>query len=162
MSEAWSHDLPPIGFTINRTGTAMNVRRFPEPECYLKLSRPPQGALEFSVYSFKGSSLDYENLDHHLMKRFENGYARQVVLGKRIYIELAGVSRLARIFRIGSGLSQKVCFSCLIPSPDGGPYGLMLVYGRYSRTQKLPSAIHRIIDTDLHTLLESFIVYGAR
>jgi hypothetical protein len=158
-SDAWENNLPPIGFSVDKTGTGMIVERFPEDNCYLKLIRPPGAVFELAVYTFKGSSFDHADLDDHIRRLYSDERLR---FGKRINIDLDNVSRIGRIFLTGEGRSQRIRFACVVPSPNGGPFGLMLVYGKYSNKRRLPNSIREIIDDNQLSLLESFVVSGSR
>ena len=159
QTEAWENNLPPIGFSVDKTGTGMIVERFPEDNCYLKLSRPPSAVFELGFYAFKGSSFDHDDLDDHIQRLYSDEKPR---FGKRINLDLDDVSRIGRIFLTGNGRSQRMRFACVVPSPNGGPFGLLLVYSKYSNSRRMPKSVGEIIDDNQLSLLESFVISGSR
>ncbi|MFX0107324.1 MAG: hypothetical protein ACFE7R_03505 [Candidatus Hodarchaeota archaeon] len=129
-SEAWSHELPPIGFSVDYSGTAMTAAKFPESDYYLILSRPPSGSLKFIVKSYRNKTHN-----HNALRELVLGLGLEigpiVEMEKTSAIRIGEIDRRAREFLAGSGLSRKKWIAVLIPSPDGGPYGLLVMFGLY-------------------------------
>ncbi|MHA2003201.1 MAG: hypothetical protein ACW975_02570 [Candidatus Thorarchaeota archaeon] len=129
-SEAWNQKLPPIGFSVDYSGTSMIAVKFPETDYYLRLSRPPRGSLEFIVKSYRN-----RNHNHNILRELVHGFSLKigpiVDMGKTSMIRIGEIDRRAREFVTGSGLSRKKWKAALIPSPDGGPYGLLVMFGLY-------------------------------
>ncbi|MGY5875701.1 MAG: hypothetical protein RTU30_08145 [Candidatus Thorarchaeota archaeon] len=71
-SEAWKKKLPPIGFSVDYSGTALIAEKFPESDCYLKLSRPPGSSLEFVVKTYRDREHNHKTL-RALIQGFGNG-----------------------------------------------------------------------------------------
>ncbi|MFX1369899.1 MAG: hypothetical protein ACFFAY_14995, partial [Promethearchaeota archaeon] len=122
--------LPPIGFSIDYSGTAMTAERFPASDCYLKLSRPPGGSLEFVVKSYRSETHNHSALKY-LIQDFASDIGLPVKMGKTSTIRIGKIDRRSREFVAGRGLSRKKWVAAIIPSPDGGPYGLLAIFGLY-------------------------------
>ncbi|MFX0055363.1 MAG: hypothetical protein ACFFAX_10680 [Promethearchaeota archaeon] len=129
-SEAWNQKLPPIGFSVDYSETAMTVTKFPESNCYLRLLRPPRGSLEFVVRSYRSGTHNHNTL-MNLIREFGIEIGPSVKMGKTLTIGIGEIDRRAREFVAGHGLSRKKWLAIIIPSPDGGPYGLLVMFGLY-------------------------------
>jgi hypothetical protein len=129
-SEAWDRKLPPIGFSMDYSGTAMTAEKFPETDCYLKLSRPPRGSLEFVVKMYRNQTHNHNTLKD-IVHNYGSEIGSPVKMGKAGKIRIGNIDRRSREFVAGRGLSRKKWIATIIPSPDGGPYGLLIVFGLY-------------------------------
>jgi hypothetical protein len=158
-SEAWNQKLPPIGFSLDYSGTAMTAAKFPEMDCYLRLSRPPRGSLEFVVKSYSNQTHNHNTL-RELVSSFRIGSV--VDIGKTSTIRIGGIDRRAREFVIGNGLSRKKWKAALIPSPDGGPYGLLVLFGVYIGSTGSGKRVKISEHPIFKKLMESFQVTNSR
>ncbi|UCE10205.1 MAG: hypothetical protein JSW61_14735 [Candidatus Thorarchaeota archaeon] len=162
LTEALVNGLPPVGFSLNRSGTGLILSRFPSPNCYLSLERLPRGPLSFMVRSYRSMNHDYESLETHIERCFKNGRHAPVELGNRSTIELSGIERLAISFVTGGNVSRKKWSAALVPSPDGGPYGLLVMFGVYVGARTNP----RNFDVKQHpihkNLIQSFRLENGR
>ena len=129
-SEAWNRKLPPIGFSVDWSGTAMTISKFPESEYYLRMAIDPRGILEFVIKAYRNRIHDHNTLEA-LIRDFCQDSATSFDMGKVTSTELGGVVRISREFLTGRGLSRKKWLAAQVPSPDGGPYGLLVVFGVY-------------------------------
>ncbi|MFW9944348.1 MAG: hypothetical protein ACFFB7_05065 [Candidatus Sifarchaeia archaeon] len=154
-SEAWNRNLPPIGFSVNSSGTAMTVSKFPEPDCYLRLARPPRGVLEFVVKAYRSVKHDHNALKK-LVHDFCEGSRTTCNMGRTTTTEIDGVARRSREFLTGRNLSRKKWLAAIIPSPDGGPYGLLVLFGAYVGPHKNGKKIAIMERPVLKDLRESF------
>ncbi|MGD9381554.1 MAG: hypothetical protein PVI03_03845 [Candidatus Thorarchaeota archaeon] len=160
-SEAWNQKLPPIGFLVDYSGTAMTASKFPESEYYLRLFRPPRGSLEFAVKSYKNGTHN-----HNALRELVHGFGREigpsVKMGKTSKIRISGIDRRAREFLTGSGLSRKKWMAIIIPSPDGGPYGLLVMFGAYIGSNKKGKLIRISKNPVFKKLIAGFQLTGGR
>jgi hypothetical protein len=161
-SEAWSHDLPPIGFSIDYSGTGLAIEKFPSDDAYLTLFRPPEGSLEVIVKSYRseqhGKKALYNEL-HSIFSRNGNGH---LTAQRTKYVDFAGIKRHAREFTTGKGLSRKRWSALLVPSPDGGPYGLLVLFGIYIGSSKSSSIPEITKNPSFKTIVENFELKGTR
>ncbi|MFX1415345.1 MAG: hypothetical protein ACFFC0_00975 [Promethearchaeota archaeon] len=160
-SEAWNKDLPPIGFSVNSSGTAMTVSKFPEPDYYLRMARPPRGVLEFVVKAYRSVKHDHNTLKS-LIHDFCEESGIVCDMSKTTTTELGGVARRSREFLTGRNLSRKKWSAALIPSPDGGPYGLLVLFGAYVGPHKSGKAEAIMERPVLKRLKESFQLTNSR
>ncbi|MFW9846208.1 MAG: hypothetical protein ACFFD6_05645 [Candidatus Thorarchaeota archaeon] len=129
-SEAWNRKMPPIGFSVDYSRTAMIAEKFPEPDYYLRISRPPNGSMEFLVKAYREEKHDHNTL-RSLVQDFSLQNGATVDIGRTDTIRIDDIDRRAREFLTGRGLSRKKWKAAIIPSPDGGPYGLLVIFGLY-------------------------------
>ena len=108
----------------------MTAEKFPESDYYLRIARPPNGSLEFFVKAYRESKHDHNTL-RDLVQDFGFQNGTTVDMGKTDVIRIGDIDRRAREFLTGSGLSRKKWKAAIIPSPDGGPYGLLVIFGLY-------------------------------
>ncbi len=140
-NEAFQRKLPAIGFTIDLSGIYMLVKKFPVQNCYLILTRPPQGSIEFIVDSYQSSNHDQKELGQQIRSRFGTQEFRPLVLSSDLKVSIDNIERIAKRFFTGAGLKRKEWVSALVPMPRGGPYGLLLSMGYYigtTNTKKEP------------------------
>jgi hypothetical protein len=155
-NEAFQRKLPAIGFTVDISGISMQVTKFPEENCYLKLIRPPQGSIEFIVDCYQSSNHNQKELRKSIMKRFSSQNFHPLIFGSDLKVRIDGIDRIAKQFFTGTGLKRKEWVSALIPLPRGGPYGLLLSMGCYigsSNTKGKPNVTKQPVHRHL---LESF------
>jgi hypothetical protein len=160
-SEAWNQKLPPIGFSVDYSETAMVAAKFPETECYLRLFRPPRGSLEFVVKSYRSDTHNHNAL-RELVLGFGFEIGPSVKMGKTSTIRIGGIDRRAREFLTGTGLSRKRWIAIIIPSPDGGPYGLLLMFGLYVGSRKKGKRIRISRNSVFKKLIAGFQLTGSR
>jgi hypothetical protein len=160
-SEAWNQELPPIGFSLDYSGTAMIVRKFPESDCYLRLLRPPRGSLEFVVRSYR-SGIHNHNTLRDLIHDFAIEIGPSVKMGKTTTIRVGEIDRRAREFVSGNGLSRKKWLAIIIPSPDGGPYGLLAAFGVYIGSNGSGKQVRISENPIFKTLMDRFQLMGGR
>lgn len=159
LSEAWDKELPPIGFSIDYSGTAMTSEKFPDSDYYLKISRPPNGSLIFFVKAYRENKREH-NILQRLVQDFGNGST--VDMGRTDTIRIGHIDRRAHEFLTGHGLSRKKWKAAIIPSPDGGPYGLLVIFGLYVGSSRGRKG-HKIESHPVFKkLLESFILTNGR
>jgi hypothetical protein len=160
-SEAWDQKLPPIGFSVDYSETAMTLAKFPESDYYLRLLRPPRGSLEFIVKSYRNTTHNHKTL-RKLALEFGVEIGSSVNMGKTNTIRIDRIDRRAREFVTGTGLSRKKWIAVMIPSPDGGPYGLLVMFGIYvgshGKAQRVIISNNRIFKR----LVNSFQLTGSR
>jgi hypothetical protein len=105
---------------------------------------------------------DYESLKTQIERCFNNGHHVPVELGNTSTIELSGIDRLAMSFVTGGSSFRKKWSAALVPSPDGGPYGLLVMFGVYVGTRTNP----RNFDVKQHpihkNLIQSFRLENGR
>lgn len=150
-SEAWNKGLPPIAFSVDMTGTALSPKKFPEPDCYLRLAREPGKSLNFKVSSYKGEQHDDRSLRKMIRRAFYDYRYIPVRVKNRTTIVLDGIERVAREFTTGRSANKMRWLAALVPSPDGGPYGLLVAFGYHvgARKNKLGS----VLDHPIHASL---------
>jgi hypothetical protein len=160
-SEAWNQKMPPIGFSLDYSETAMVVSKFPESNCYLKLLRPPHGSLEFVVKSYRSKTHNHNKL-RNLIHEFglENGSS--VRTGKTTTIRVGEIDRRAREFVTGNELSRKKWLAIIIPSPDGGPYGLLVFFGLYIGSNGSGKRVRISKNPVFRKLMDGFQLKGGR
>jgi hypothetical protein len=129
--EAFERDLPAIGFTIDFSGTALQVEKFPTEDCYLRLTRPPQKSLEFRIDGYRSSNQNKKELVKQIRNRFNSHQHHPLILEKNMLVRIDKVDRIAKRFFTGSRLKRKEWVSAMVPSPSGGPYGLLISMGYY-------------------------------
>ncbi|MHA2601682.1 MAG: hypothetical protein AM324_006085 [Candidatus Thorarchaeota archaeon SMTZ1-83] len=160
-SEAWNRDLPPIGFSVDSSGTAMAVSKFPEPNYYLRMARPPRGVLEFVVKAYRNVKHD-----HNILKRLIHDFCEEsrtvCDMSRTTTTEIDGVSRRSREFLTGRNLSRKKWLAAIIPSPDGGPYGLLVLFGAYVGPHRNGKKVAIMKRPVLKGLKESFQLTNSR
>jgi hypothetical protein len=155
LSETWNKDMPPIAFEVDRSGTAMVLTKFPLPDCYLKLSRGPSESLTFEVWGYRSETHDHATLERIIGRLLYDSKFIPIRLGAKGYVTLAGVQRLSREFTTSIYSSKKRWTSVMVPSPDGGPYGLVVLFSIYVGTRKLN--LSSVVEHPIHTMLkESF------
>jgi hypothetical protein len=160
-SEAWNQKLPPIGFSLDYSGTAMTVTKFPEANCYLRLLRPPQGSLEFVVKSYRSETHNHNTL-RDLIHEFGLEIGSSVKMGNTTTIRVGEIDRRAREFVSGDRLSRKKWLAIIIPSPDGGPYGLLVMFGLYIGSNGSGKRVRISENPVFRTLMDSFQLTGGR
>ena len=160
-SEAWDQKLPPIGFSLDYSGTAMTVRKFPESDCYLRLLRPPRGSLEFVVRSYRNEMHNHNTL-RNLIHDFALEIGPSAKMGKTTTIRVGEIDRRAREFVTGTGLSRKKWLAVIIPSPDGGPYGLLVMFGLYIGSNGSGKQVRISENPVFKKLIDSFQLTGGR
>jgi hypothetical protein len=161
-SEAWSKNLPPIGFSVDYSGTGLSVEKFPEDDIYLTLCRPPEESLEVIVKSYRMKKHGKKTLYYELKSHFLGEGKGKLVAQKTKYIDFAGIKRHAREFTSGKGLSRKRWCALLVPSPDGGPYGLLVLFGMYIGARKSSSITDITKQEPFKIIVESFDISGSR
>lgn len=162
QSESWSNNLPPIGFSVDHSGTGLSVDRFPDDDTYLTLYRPPEGSVEFTVKSYKSKHHDKDTLHYELKSIFslkDNGH---LIAQKTKHVDFAGITRHAREFTSGKGRSRKRWCAVLVPSPDGGPYGLLVLLGIYIGARKSSSIPDIAKQQPFKIIIKNFDVKGSR
>jgi hypothetical protein len=130
-AEAWERAMHPIPFHLDKSGTAMLADKFPEDGVYLVLERPPRGSLVFLAAAYQSEAHDDRTLEDVVKSTFRRGKHRPLQIGKRRRVDLDGVTRIALDFTTGRRMSRKKWLGALVPSPDGGPYGLLAAFGIY-------------------------------
>jgi hypothetical protein len=161
-SEAWSNDLPPIGFSLDYSGTGLSLEKFPEDDVYLTLHRPPEGSLKVIVKSYRSEHHGKKTLLDEIRSVFSRNGNGQLIAQKTKQIDFAGIRRHAREFTTGKGLSRKRWTALLLPSPDGGPYGLMVLFGVYIGSSNSSSVAAITKHPQFKTIVESFSLKGSR
>jgi hypothetical protein len=162
QSESWSNNLPPIGFSVDHSGTGLSAEKFPEDDTYLTLFRPPEGSVEFTVKSYKSKHHGKETLCDEIKSAFSKYSNGHLIAQKTKQVDFAGISRHAREFTSGKGLSRKRWCALLVPSPDGGPYGLLVLLGIYIGTRKSSSIPDITKQQPFKIIIESFDIKGSR
>jgi hypothetical protein len=162
QSEAWSNNLPPIGFSVDHSGSGMSVEKFPEDDTYLTLFRPPEGSVEVTVKSYRSKHHDKETLHYEIKSIFSRNGNGHLIAQKTKHVDFAGITRHAREFTTGKGLSRKRWCALLVPSPDGGPYGLLVLFGIYIGARKSSSITEITKQQPFKTIVESFDIKGSR
>lgn len=155
-AEAWKQKMHPIPFHLNKSGAAMVTEKFPEDGVYLALRRPPRGSLVFSAKGYQSEKHNQQTLTCAVKSTFDQNKYKPVRIGKKRFVELDGVSRLAIEFTTGRGIARKKWVGALVPSPDGGPYGLLVVFGIYIGSSKKPKNLDVLRDPVHKQLSQSF------
>ncbi len=155
LSETWNNDMPPIAFEIDTSGTEMLLTKFPRPGCYLKLSGESSESLTFEVWGYRSKTHDHTILKKVIRRvHYESKYI-PVRLRTRGYVTLAGVERISREFTTSRSHSKKRGSAVLVPSPDGGPYGLAVISSMYVGARK--PVLKSVLEHPIHAqLMESF------
>jgi hypothetical protein len=161
-SEAWENNLPPIGFSLDYAGTGLTVEKFPDEETYLTLYRPPEGSLEFMVKSYRSKQHGKKTLHDEIKSIFSRNGNGHLIAQKMKHIDFAGIKRHAREFTSGKGLSRKRWCALLVPSPDGGPYGLLVLFGLYIGSKKSSSIPGITTQSPFKIIVDSFDINGSR
>jgi hypothetical protein len=161
LSEAWERKLPPIGFSLDYSGTALIAEKFPESQYYLRLLRPPEGSLEFAVLAYRSESHNHSTLKE-LIRNLTGELGLKLKIGKTSAIRIAEIDRRAREFVAGDGLSRKKWIATIIPSPDGGPYGLLVLFGIYIGINGNGKQIHPANHPIFRKLVSNFELRGSR
>ena len=155
LSETMDKDIPPIAFTVDRSGTAMEMTKFPQKGCYLRLSREPGNSLSFEVWGYHSQTHDQETLKKIIQRRFYASKHIPLRIRKKRSIEIAGLTRIAREFTTSRSATKKRRCAVTIPSPDGGPYGLVLFFSMYVGARRLGEK--SVLEHPVHKqLIESF------
>jgi hypothetical protein len=155
LSETMDRDIPPIAFKVNRSGTAMEMTKFPQRGCYLRLSREPSSSLSFEVWGYHSQRHDDKTLEKIIRRRFYASKHIPLRLRKKGTVKVAGLDRISREFSTSRSTSKKRRCAVLIPSPDGGPYGLVLLFGMYVGARRLN--LNSVLEHPVHKqLIESF------
>jgi hypothetical protein len=162
QSEAWSKELPPIGFSVDHSGTGLSVEKFPEDDTYLTLFRPPEGSVEVTVKSYKSKHHDKDTLHYEIKSVFSRSNHGHLEAQKSKHINFAGRRRYAKEFTSGKGLSRKRWCALLVPSPDGGPYGLLVLFGIYIGARKSASIPDITEQPYFRIIVDSFDIKGSR
>lgn len=160
-SEAWNRDLPPIGFSVDSSGTAMIISKFPEPNYYLRMERPPRGVLEFVVKAYRNTRHDHNTLKR-LIRDFCEESRTSCHMSRTTTAEIDGVARRSREFLAGRSLSRKKWLAALVPSTDGGPYGLLVMFGVYVGPHTNTKHVRIMERPVLKGLMESFRLTSGR
>jgi hypothetical protein len=155
-AEAWKRRMHPIPFHLDKSGTAMVADKFPEDGIYLALKRPPRGSLVFLATGYQSETHDDRTLVDIVKSTFGGAKYKPLRLGKRRRLELDSVTRVAGEFTTGRGISRKKWLGALVPSPDGGPYGLLATFGIYVGASKQANSIDVMKDPVLKHLSRSF------
>jgi hypothetical protein len=150
-SEAWDKGLPPIAFSVDMTGTALASKKFPEPDCYLRLAREPGKGLNFKVSSYKNEKHDDNVLKKVIRRAFYDHKYIPVRMKKRAIITLDGIERIAREFTTSRSSNKMRWVAALVPSPDGGPYGLLVAFGYHIGARK--NKLESVLDHPIHASL---------
>lgn len=161
-SEAWKNNLPPIGFSLDYTGTGLTLDKFPDDNTYLTLCRPPEGSLEVIVKSYKSKQHSKKTLHDEIKSVFSRNGNGHLIAQKIKHVDFAGIKRHAREFTSGKGLSRKRWCALLVPSPDGGPYGLLVLFGLYIGSQKSSSIPDITTQPPFKIIVDSFDIKGSR
>ena len=150
-SEAWDKGLPPIAFSVDMTGTALDPKKFPEPDCYLRLAREPGKSLNFKVTSYKSEGHDDHALKRMIRRAFYDYRFIPVRVGKKTKISLDGIERIAREFTTSRSANKMRWLAALVPSPDEGPYGLLIAFGYHVGARK--KELGSVLDHPIHASL---------
>ncbi|MFW9849680.1 MAG: hypothetical protein ACFFF4_11085 [Candidatus Thorarchaeota archaeon] len=155
LSETLDKDIPPIAFKVDRSGTAMEMTKFPQRGCYLRLSREPGQSLSFEVWGYQSYTHDHSTLKKIIQRRFYSSKHIPLRLRKKGTVEIAGINRISREFTTSRSATKKRRCAVLIPSPDGGPYGLVLLFSIYVGARRL--GLKSVLEHPVHKqLAESF------
>ncbi|MFW9850665.1 MAG: hypothetical protein ACFFF4_16150 [Candidatus Thorarchaeota archaeon] len=155
LSETWNNDMPPIAFEVDRSGTAMALTKFPQPGCYMKLSREPSDSITFEVWGYRSKTHDHVTLEKIIGRLFYDSKYIPTRLHKKGNVTLAGIQRISRDFTTSRSYSKKRWSAVIVPSPDGGPYGLIVLFSIYVGVRK--NGLESVVEHPIHTkLMESF------
>jgi hypothetical protein len=131
LSEASINDLPPIAFSLDSTGSSLIAKKFPAPRCYIELTSPPERAVVFAVRSYRSEVHNYEVLENQIGRIFYSAKFVPIHFKENLTTYISNIERIAQVFTTGRAASRKKWCAVLVPSPDGEPYGLVLVFGVY-------------------------------
>ncbi len=162
LSEAFKHNMPPIGFSVDWVESGMRVEKFPDSGTYLSLSRPPQGIFELTVHPYRSESHDVKALENLINDYYTDSKYHRVRLGNAAYLDLDNVRRHAIMFETGFGITRRIRCGALVPSPDGGPYGLLVVFGKYDNGKRIPKKPQEVLTTVNKRLADSFRLHSSR
>ncbi|MHA1906895.1 MAG: hypothetical protein ACW98Y_06350 [Candidatus Thorarchaeota archaeon] len=155
LSETWNNDVPPIAFEVDKSGTTMTLEKFPRPGCYLKLSSESSESLTFEVWGYRSKTHDHAILKKIIRRLHYDSKYIPVRLRTKGYVTLAGVERISREFTTSRSHSKKRWSAVLVPSPDGGPYGLAVLSSMYVGARK--PVLKSVLEHPIHAqLLKSF------
>jgi hypothetical protein len=139
----------------------MTISKFPESGYYLRMVKTPRGILEFVIKAYRNRQHDHNTLED-LIRDFCQESATSFDMGRATSTELGGVVRISREFLTGRGLSRKKWLAAPIPSPDGGPYGLLVVFGVYVGPHKNARQVRIMEHPVLKGLMMSFQLANSR
>jgi hypothetical protein len=85
-----------------------------------------------------------------------------VKMGKKGTTSLGEIDRRACEFLTGFGLTRKKWKATIIPSPDGGPYGLLVVFGLYVGSRGSEKLVKISEHPVFKALMDNFQIKGIR
>jgi len=155
LSETWNKDMSPIAFEVDRSDTALTLTKFPLPGCYLKLSGESSESLTFEVWEYRSNVHDDSALQKIIRRLLYDSKYIPIRLQNKGTVTLAGVQRISIEFSTSRSHSKRRWSAVLVPSPDGEPYGLVVLFSVHVGTRKLK--LDSVVNHPVHTLLkESF------
>ena len=159
ITEAWNNNLPPIEFAVQQLGSLLKTVKFPQRDYYLTMSSDPDSDVQFVVKSYKAKESNYDVLDKLIRLAFSANKHIPLRMGQKTTATLAGDKRIAIEFTTSRGATKRRWCGALVPSPDGSPYGLFVIFGEHIGTKG--SKTEHILDHPVHSALaESFSLLG--
>lgn len=157
--EAVKKGLPPIGFSIELTGTAMSGLAFPEKGLYLTASGPPGGTLLMQVLSYEAKIHDPAALDAQIRAHFSKAWQQPLVLHQQGTLRLAGKQRPARAFMTGkSGMTRARWCAALVSPTGASGAGLLVAVGEAAGPDDPVTCAAVTAHKELAPLIRSFIL----
>lgn len=129
ITEAWNNNMPPIGFSVERLDSLLEITKFPAPGYYLTMSGKPNSDEKFIVRGYKAEIHDYETLDKMIHRAFYDSKHIPLRLRQKHEVTLSGKERIAREFTTSRASTKRRWCAVLVPAPDGSPYGLLVIFG---------------------------------
>ncbi|MHA1769513.1 MAG: hypothetical protein ACTSV3_06625 [Candidatus Thorarchaeota archaeon] len=153
--EAEDNGMPPMGFSVDVSEDTWASLKFPDPECYLRMSIGPSRSLSVIVASYKSEIHGHDVLSRIIGRVFYNGRYIPLRAGKKTRVTLDGVERIAQEFTTSRSANKKRWSAALVPSPDGAPYGLLVAFGL--RTGARRTSLLSVLDNPIHAgIAQSF------
>lgn len=159
ITEAWNHDLPPIEFSVRKLESMIQTVKFPQRDYYLTMSSDPGSDVKFIVKSYKEKEASLDVLDNLIHRAFSANKHIPLRLGDSVSVNLAGETRIAREFTTSRGSTKRRWCASLVPSPDGSPFGLFVIFGEHIGIKDVKN--DRVLDNPVHSALAaSFSLSG--
>lgn len=159
ITEAWNHNLPPMEFSVQRLESMIRTVKFPQQDYYLTMSGDSSSDVKFIVKSYREKEVSYDILDRLIHQAFSANKHIPLRMGDEVSVKLAGKTRIGREFTTSRGATKRRWCASLVPSPDGSPFGLFVIFGEYIGIKDVKTV--RVLDNPVHSAIAaSFTLSG--